>query len=129
MDFIPEKPTLEVDEIHPSRPGDKGTGGEGTVEDTDGEVLLPVTASEEEEPALVHAVVDEELRPPIAEVAYPLAVVVDLDAVLGLADAALPQRSISHLLAFHRVRKLRWKAKEVLGPGEYRDYAGGPPLG
>jgi hypothetical protein len=57
--------------------------------------------SEEEEPALVHAVVDEELRLPVAEVADPLAVVVDLDAVLGLADAALPQCSISHLLALH----------------------------
>jgi hypothetical protein len=35
------------------------------------------------------------------EVAYSLAVVVDLDAVLGLADATLPQHSTSHLLAFH----------------------------
>jgi hypothetical protein len=129
MDSVSEKPALEVDEIHPSRPGGEGTGGEGTIEDADGEVLLPITASEEKEPALMHAVVDEELRSPVAEVAYPLAVVVDLDAVLGLADAALPQRSMSHLLAFHRFRKLRWKAKEVLGPGEYRDYAGGPPLG
>jgi hypothetical protein len=128
MDFVPEKPALEVDEIHPSRPGGEGTGGEGTVKDADGEVLLPVMVSEEEEPALMHALVDEELRPPVTEVAYPLAIVVDLDAVLGLADAALPQRSISHLLAFHRFRKLRWKAKEVLGPSEYRDYAGGPPL-
>jgi hypothetical protein len=74
MDFVPEKPTLEVDEIRPSRPGGKGTGREGTVEDADGEVLLPVMTSEEEEPALVHAVVDEELRSPVAEVAYPLAV-------------------------------------------------------
>jgi hypothetical protein len=101
MDFAPEKPALEVDEIRPSRPGGEGTGGEGTVEDANGESLLPITASEEEEPALVHAVVDEELRPPIAEVAYPLAIVVDLDVVLGLADAALSQRSISHFLAFH----------------------------
>jgi hypothetical protein len=90
MDFAPEKPALEVDEIHPSRPGGEGTGGEGTVKDADSESLLPVMAGEEEELALVHAVVNEELRPPIAEVAYPLAVVVDLDAVLGLADAALP---------------------------------------
>jgi hypothetical protein len=101
MDFAPEKPALEVDEIRPSRPGSEGTGGEGTIEDADGESLLPVTTSEEEEPALVHAIVDEELRPPVAEVAYPLAIIVDLDAVLRLADAALPQRSISHLLAFH----------------------------
>jgi hypothetical protein len=46
MDFVPEKPALEVDEIRPSRPGGEGTGGEGTVEDADGEVLLPITASE-----------------------------------------------------------------------------------
>jgi hypothetical protein len=65
-------------------------GGESTIEDADGEVPFPITASEEEEPALVHAIVDEELRPPITEVAYPLAVVVDLDAILGLANAALP---------------------------------------
>jgi hypothetical protein len=71
MDFVPEKPVLEVDEICPSRPGGEGTGGEGTVKDADGEVLLPVMASKEEEPALVHAIVDEELRPPIVEVAYP----------------------------------------------------------
>jgi hypothetical protein len=101
MDFVPEKPALEVDKIHPSQPGGEGTGGEGTVEDADGEILLPITVSEEKEPALVHAIVDEELLPPVAEAAYPLAVVVDLDAVLGMADAALPQRSISHLLAFH----------------------------
>jgi hypothetical protein len=101
MDFAPEKPALEVDEIHPSRPGGKGTGGEGTIEDVDGKSLLPVTMSEEKEPALVHAVVDKELQPPVVEVADPLAVVVDLNAVLGLADAALAQHSISHLLAFH----------------------------
>jgi hypothetical protein len=82
MDFVPEKPVLEVDEVCPSRPGGEGTGGESTVKDADGEVPLPVTASEEEEPTLMHAVVNEELRPPVAEVAYPLAIVVDLDAVL-----------------------------------------------
>jgi hypothetical protein len=101
MDFAPEKPALEVDEIRPSQPGGKGTGREGTIEDADGKSFLPVAVSEEEEPALVHTVVDEELRPPITEEADPLAIVVDLDAVLGLADAALPQCSISHLLAFH----------------------------
>jgi hypothetical protein len=101
MDFTPEKPALEVDKIRPSRLGGEGTGGEGTVEDANGESLLPITVSEEEEPALVHAIVDEELRPPITEIAYPLAIIVDLDAVLGLADATLSQRSISHLLAFH----------------------------
>jgi hypothetical protein len=52
IDFVPEKPTLEVDEVRPSWPGGEGTGGEGTVEDADGEVLLPVMTSEEEEPAL-----------------------------------------------------------------------------
>jgi hypothetical protein len=61
MDFAPEKPVLEVDEIRPSRPGGEGTDGEGAVEEADGEVLLTIMASEEEEPALVHAVVDEEL--------------------------------------------------------------------
>jgi hypothetical protein len=110
MDFVPEKSALEVDEIRESgrtagccssRPSGKGMGRESTVEDADGEVPFPIMASEEEEPALMHAVVDEELQPPIAEVAYPLAVVVDLNAVLGLAKAALPQCSISHLLALH----------------------------
>jgi hypothetical protein len=61
MYFTPEKPALEVDEIRPSRPGSKGTGGEGTIEDADGKSFLPIAASEEEEPALVHAVIDEEL--------------------------------------------------------------------
>jgi hypothetical protein len=51
--------------------------------------------SEEEEPALAHVVVDEELRPPVAEVSLPLAVIIDLDAVLGLAGATLPQRGAS----------------------------------
>jgi hypothetical protein len=74
MDFTPEKPALEVDKVRPSRPGDVGTGGEGVVEKADGEVLLPIAASEEEEPAPVHAVIDEELRPPVTEVALPLAV-------------------------------------------------------
>jgi hypothetical protein len=101
MDFVPEKHVLEVDEIRPSRPGGEGTGREGTVKDVDGEALLPIMVSEEEEPALMHTVVDEELRPPVVEIAYPLAVIVDLDVVLGLADTAFPQRSICHLLAFH----------------------------
>jgi hypothetical protein len=77
----------------------------------------------------MHAVVDEELRPPITEVAHPLAVVVNLDAVRGLAAAALSQLGISHLLAFHRVRKLGRKAEEVLGPGKHRDDADRPPIG
>jgi hypothetical protein len=128
MDFILEKPAFEVDEICPSRPGGEGTGGEGLVKDADGNSLLPVTVSEEEEPALMYAVVDEELRPPVMEEADPLAIVIDLDAILGLADAALPQCSISHLMAFHRLHKLGRKTKEVLSPGKYGNYAGGPPL-
>jgi hypothetical protein len=61
MDFAPEKPALEVDGARPSRPGGEGMGRKGTVEEEDSEVLLPIMSSEEEEPALVHAVVDEEL--------------------------------------------------------------------
>jgi hypothetical protein len=61
MDFAPEKPALEVDEARPSRLSGEGTGGEGAVEEADSEVLLPIVASEEDEPTLVHAVVDEEL--------------------------------------------------------------------
>jgi hypothetical protein len=91
MDFAPEKSALEVDEARPSRLGGKGAGGEGAVEEADGEVLLPIVAGEKDEPTLMHAVVDEELRPPIVEVAHPLAVIVDLDAVRGLAAAAFPQ--------------------------------------
>jgi hypothetical protein len=116
MDFASEKPALEVDEAHPSRPGSEGMGGEGAIEEADSEVLLPIVASEEEEPTLMHALVDEELRPPVTKVAHPLAVVVNLDAVLGLASAAFPHLGISHLLAFHRVCKLGWEAEEVLAP-------------
>jgi hypothetical protein len=106
MDFAPEKPALEVDEARPSQLGGEGVGGEGAIEEADGEILFPIMASEEDEPTLVHAIFDEELRPPVSKVAHPLAIVVDLDAVRGLAAAAFPQLGISHLLAFHRVRKL-----------------------
>jgi hypothetical protein len=61
MDFAPEKPMLEVDEARPSRPGSKGMGGEGAIEEADSEVLLPIVASEEEEPTLMHTIVDEEI--------------------------------------------------------------------
>jgi hypothetical protein len=91
MDFAPEKSALEVDEARPSWLGGKGAGGEGAIEEADGEVLLPIVVGEKDEPTLMHAVVDEELRPPIVEVAHPLAVIVDLDAVRGLAAAAFPQ--------------------------------------
>jgi hypothetical protein len=56
MDFVLEKPALEVDEIRmderavgrlPSRPGGEGAGAEGTVEDADEEVSHPIAASEE----------------------------------------------------------------------------------
>jgi hypothetical protein len=46
-----------------------------------------------------------------------------------LANAALPQRSVGHLLALHRFHELRWKAETVLGPGEHRDDESGPPFG
>jgi hypothetical protein len=49
--------------------------------------------------------------------------------VPGLAQAALPQHSISHLLALHRFHELGWKAETVLGPGEHRDDEGGPSSG
>jgi hypothetical protein len=116
MDFAPEKPALAVDEARPSWPGGEGTCEEGAVEEADSEVLIPIMASEEDEPTLVHAVVDEELRPPIAKLAHPLAVVVNLDTVCGLAAPAFPQLGISHFLASHRVRKLGRKAEEVSGP-------------
>jgi hypothetical protein len=46
MDFAPEKSVLEVDEARPSRLGGEGTGGEGAIEEADGEVLLPIVAGE-----------------------------------------------------------------------------------
>jgi hypothetical protein len=101
-------------------------GGEGGIEEADGEVILPIVAGEEDEPALMCAVVKEELRPPIAEVAHPLAIIVNFDTVRGLAAAAFPQLGVSHLLAFHRVRELGRKAEEVSRPGKRRDDAGGP---
>jgi hypothetical protein len=70
MDFVPDKSALEVDEIReggkvmgcwPSRPSGEGTSAEGTIEDVDGEVPSPITASEEEELARMHAVISEEL--------------------------------------------------------------------
>jgi hypothetical protein len=129
MDFVPEKPALEVDGARSSRLGGIGAGGEGGVKEADGEVLLPIVAGEEDEPALMCAVVEEELRSPIAEVAHPLAVIVNFDAVCGLAATAFPQLGVSHLLAFHRIRELGRNAEEVPRPGKCGDDAGGPPLG
>jgi hypothetical protein len=102
MDFVPEKSVLKVDEIRvgkkatgrlPSRPSGESASAEGAVEDVDDEVSPPSTTSEQKELALVHAVVCEELWPPIAEVALPFAVIVNFDAVPGLANATLLQRS------------------------------------
>jgi hypothetical protein len=70
MDFVPEKTALEVDEIRevkkamgclPSRPSSEGASAEGAVEYADDEVPHPIAASEEEEPACVHAIVCKEL--------------------------------------------------------------------
>jgi hypothetical protein len=70
MDFVPEKSTLKVDEIReggkaarccPLRPSGEGRNAESTIEDADSEVPLPITASEEEEPARMHAVISEEI--------------------------------------------------------------------
>jgi hypothetical protein len=36
-------------------------GGEGAVEEADGEVLLLILVGEKDEPTLMHAIVDEEL--------------------------------------------------------------------
>jgi hypothetical protein len=74
-------------------------------------------------------IVCEELRPPIAEVALPFAIIVDFNAVPGLAHAALPQRSVRHLLAVHHFHKLGRKEEVVLGPGEHRDDEGAPSFG
>jgi hypothetical protein len=63
----------------PSHPGSEGAGAEAAVDDADAEIPRPAVAREEEEPALPHAIVCKELRPPTVEVALPLAVVVDLD--------------------------------------------------
>jgi hypothetical protein len=61
MDFVPENPALEVDGASPSRLGGVGASGEGAVEEAYGEVLLPIMAGEEDEPALMRAIVEEEL--------------------------------------------------------------------
>jgi hypothetical protein len=137
MDFVSEKSALKVDEICvgeeaagclPSRPGGQSASAEGAVEDADDEVPPPVATGEEKELARVHAVVCEELRPPVAEVALPFAIIINFDAVPRLANAALPQSSVSHLLALHRLHKPGQKAKTILGPGEHRDNEGGPPF-
>jgi hypothetical protein len=129
MDFAPEKFALEADGIRLSRLGGEGTGGEGAVEEADGEDILLILAGEKDEPTLVHAVVDEELRLPVAKVAHPLTVVVDLDAVRGLAATTFSQLGEGHLLVFHRAYELGRKAEEILGTGKHRDDAGGPSLG
>jgi hypothetical protein len=56
--------------------------------------------------AHMHAVIRNELRPPIAEVALPFTVTVNLDAVFWLAEAALLQDGVRHLLALHRLHEL-----------------------
>jgi hypothetical protein len=115
MNFVPKKSALEVDKIRmderaagrlPSCPGGEGAGAEGAVEDTDEEVPHPVATGEEKELARRHAVVGEELRPPVAEVALPFTVIVNFDKVLGLANAALLQNGVRHLLALHRLHEL-----------------------
>jgi hypothetical protein len=138
MDFVSEKSALEVDEIRvdekatgrlPSRPSGESASVESAVEDADDEVSPPIVMSEEGEPARVHIVVYEELWPPIAKVAFPFTVIVNFDAVPRLANAALPQHSVSHLLVLHYLHELGWKAETVLAPGEHRDNKGGPPFG
>jgi hypothetical protein len=57
-----------------------------------------------------------------------LAVVIDLDAVRGLAATALPQLGVSQLLALHRAGELSREAEAIPGAGQYRDDAGGPSL-
>jgi hypothetical protein len=98
MNFVLKKSALEVDKIRmddraagclPSCPGDEGAGTESVADDADKEVLHPVVTGEEKEPAHMHTVIREELRPLVAEVALPFAVIVNLDMILGLADATL----------------------------------------
>jgi hypothetical protein len=113
----------------PSRPGGEGASTEGAVEDVDEEVLHPIAMGEEEEPTRMHAIVCEELRPPVAEVALPLAVVVNLDTILGLASAAFLQDGVRHLLTLHRLHKLGRQAEAVLAPSKHRDDKGGSPFG
>jgi hypothetical protein len=115
MNFIPEKSALEVDKIRlderaagrlPSRPGDEEAGVEGAIKDANEEVLHSIAMGEEKEPARVHAIICEELRPAVAEVELPITVIVNLDKVLGLADAALLQDGLCHLMALHRLHEL-----------------------
>jgi hypothetical protein len=112
----------------PSRPGDKGAGAEGAIDDTDEELLRPLMTGEQEEPALLHTVVREELWPPVAEVALPLAVILDLDVVRRLAGAALLQDGMRNLPAFHPLHELGGQAKVVAAPGQYRSDKGGIPI-
>jgi hypothetical protein len=46
MDFAPEKSMSEIDEAYPSRLGGEGTGGEGAVEEADGEVVRLILAGD-----------------------------------------------------------------------------------
>jgi hypothetical protein len=84
---------------------------EGVIEDVDEEVLHPIATGEEEEPTRMNAIVCEELRPPVAEVALPLAIVVNLDTILGLASAAFLQDGVRHLLTLHRLHEMGRQAE------------------
>jgi hypothetical protein len=62
---------------------------EGAVDDTDVELVCPKAVGEEEEDALLHAVVRIELGPPTVEVALAFSVIEDLQLIWRLSAATL----------------------------------------
>jgi hypothetical protein len=111
-----------------SHPGDEGASAEGVVDDADEELPRPITAGEEEELALLHAVLHEEPRPPVAVVALPFVVVVDLDVEHRLAGVALLQDGACYLLALNSLHELGGQAETVTAPGQNRDNESGVPI-
>jgi hypothetical protein len=58
----------------------------------------------------MHAVIREKLWPPVAEVALPFAVVVNLYMVLGLAEAAL-QHDMAYAISWPSIASMNWEGK------------------
>jgi hypothetical protein len=65
----------------------------------------------------------------IAEVALPFAIIVDLNAVLRLANATLLQDGVRHLLTLHCLHELGGQTEAVFEPGQHQGEEGDVPLG
>jgi hypothetical protein len=83
---------------------------------------------EEEEPALLYAVVRKEARPPVAEVELPLAVIEDFNLVRRLAGVALLHDGVRQFLTFHRLHELGRQANTISASCHHWDEERGIPF-